>query len=257
MRIVTGERVVTTDGGFNPSYQRHVAAYRLCAPHLPQGRVLDLGCGIGHSYAELAPRETVGVDNRAHVLAGQDRETHHADMRRLPFADASFDAVLSVQSLEHVPNPAEVLREVVRVLVPGGTAIFVTPNRLQFARPDEIIDPYHYHEFSPHELATLGAPYFAEVQIAGLHGSPRWRALVDVEHARLERLLRLDPMRLRRWVPRRVRQVLYDLLLTRNRVSSADHAAAQAITPQDFTLRFDDADAAFDLVAICRAPRKG
>lgn len=257
MRIVTGERVVTTDGGFNPSYQRHVAAYRLCAPHLPQGRVLDLGCGIGHSYAELAPRETVGVDNRAHVLVGQDRETHHADMRRLPFAAGAFDAVLSVQSLEHVPDPCEVLREVVRVLVPGGTAIFVTPNRLQFARPDEIIDPYHYHEFSPHELTTLCAPHFAEVQIAGLHGSPRWRALVDVEHACLDRLLRLDPMRLRRWVPRRVRQVLYDLLLTCNRVCRDGRVEAQAITPEDFTLRFDAVDAAFDLVAICRAPRKG
>lgn len=255
MRLVTGERVVTTEGGFNPSYQRHVAAYRLCAPHLPQGRVLDLGCGIGHSYAALAPRETVGVDNRAHVLAGQDRETHHADMRRLPFTEAAFEGVLSVQSLEHVPDPAAVLCEVVRVLAPGGTALFVTPNRLQFARPDEIIDPYHFHEFSPAELAALCAPHFAEVRIAGLNGSPRWRAIVDAEHARLERLLRLDPLRLRRWVPRRARQFLYDLLLTRNRVTRDDHAEAQAITPEDFTLSFDNVDAAFDLVAICREPR--
>ena len=74
--------------------------------------MLDLGCGIGHSYELLAPRETVGVDIDPEALAGQDRETHAADMRDLPFADASFDSVLSVQSIEHVPDPERVLAEV-------------------------------------------------------------------------------------------------------------------------------------------------
>ena len=64
--------------------------------------MLDLGCGVGHSYEALAPRETVGVDIDPAALAGQGRETHVADMRALPFADASFDSVLAVQSLEHV-----------------------------------------------------------------------------------------------------------------------------------------------------------
>ena len=99
MRLVTGERVVTAEGGFNPTYQRHVATYRLCAPLLPAGRVLDLGCGVGHSFAELAPRETFGVDLDPEALAGQERETHVADMRALPFADGAFASVLSVQSI--------------------------------------------------------------------------------------------------------------------------------------------------------------
>jgi len=59
---VTGERAVTSAGGFNPAWQRHVAAYVLCEPFLGPGRVLDVGCGTGHSYDRLAPRETVGVD---------------------------------------------------------------------------------------------------------------------------------------------------------------------------------------------------
>ena len=107
--MITGERVTTDSGGFNPTYQRHVAAYRLCAPLLPAGRVLDLGCGIGHSYRELAPRDSIGVDLDAGALAGQERETVRADMRRLPFADRSFASVLSVQSIEHVPDPDAVL----------------------------------------------------------------------------------------------------------------------------------------------------
>jgi SAM-dependent methyltransferase len=248
VRLVTGERVVTAAAGFNPSYQRHVASYRLCAPLLPPGRVLDLGCGTGHSFSELAPRETVGVDLSAAALTGQDRETHVADMRALPFPKASFDSVLSVQSIEHVPDPERVLAEVVRVLRPGGVAVFVTPNRLEFAHPEEIIDPYHYVEYDAGELRALCAPFFGEVRVLGLHGSPQWRELVDSELARLHRLLALDPLRARRLVPRRARQVLYDWLLTRNR-RSAD-PRAEAIAPEDFELT-EDARRAFDLVAVC------
>jgi SAM-dependent methyltransferase len=251
--LITGERVVTAAGGFNPTYQRHVATYRLCAPLLPPGRVLDLGCGVGHSFHELAPRESVGVDVSAQALAGQDRETVVADMRDLPFPDGSFASVLSVQSIEHVPDPERVLAEVTRVLEPGGTAIFVTPNRLEFARADEIIDPYHYVEFAPDELRALCAPRFEAVEILGLTGSQRWRELVDEEHARLDRLLRSDPLRLRRLVPRRARQLLYDWMLTRNRKRSPDPRAA-AIGPEDFALVHEGVERAFDLVAVCRDP---
>ena len=83
MRI-SGERVSSPAGGFNPTWQRHVAAYELCEQFLGPGKVLDLGCGVGHSYSALAPRETVGVDVDAAALAGQERETVVADMRELP-----------------------------------------------------------------------------------------------------------------------------------------------------------------------------
>ena len=112
-----------------------MAAYRLCAGLLPDGLVLDLGCGTGHSYRELAPRVSVGVDIEPTALVGQQRETRVADMRSLPFRKHHFASVVSVQSLEHVPDPESVLDEVVRVLQPGGRAVFVTPNRLTFGRP--------------------------------------------------------------------------------------------------------------------------
>jgi SAM-dependent methyltransferase len=253
--LVTGERVVTAEGGFNPTYQRHVATYRLCASLLPEGRVLDLGCGVGHSFHALEPRESVGVDRSAHALAGQQREKYVDDMRALPLADSSFASVLSVQSIEHVPDPDRVLAEVVRVLEPGGTAVLVTPNRLEFARPDEIIDPYHHVEFDPDELRALCARFFAEVDMLGLFGSARWRELVDEEDRRLHRLLRLDALRLRRLVPRRIRQLVYDWLLTRYRRRRPDPRVG-GIVPEDFELRAERVESAFDLVAVCRRPRK-
>lgn len=247
--MITGERVTTPAGGFNPTFQRHVAAYRLCAPLLPVGRVLDLGCGVGHSYRELAPRVSVGVDLEAVALADQDRETRVADMRRLPFAAGSFGSVLSVQSIEHVPDPELVLAEVVRVLEPGGRAVFVTPNRLTFGRPDEIIDPYHYVEYDATELRALCERAFPRAEVLGIHGSPRYTAILDGERRELNRLLARDPVRLRRLVPRTLRQHLYDRMLHAHRMEP--RLGALEIGPEDFRLETGSLDDSIDLVAIC------
>lgn len=251
---VTGERVASPDGGFNPTWQRHVAAYKLAEPYLPHARVLDLGCGVGHSFHLLAPRETVGVDLDGGALAGQARETVIADMRELPFDDGSFAAVLSVQSLEHVPDPERVLTEVCRVLTDTGTAVFVTPNRLTLGRPDEIIDPYHYVEFDFEELRALCEARFERVEILGIFGSERYMEIFDSERETLDRLLGRDPLRLRRLVPMRAKQKLYDMMLNRHRGDENPRAAV--INVDDFEFRSEGLEAALDVVAICHAPRR-
>jgi SAM-dependent methyltransferase len=249
---ITGERVVSPAGGFNPAWQRHAAAYVLCEPFLGPGRVLDLGCGIGHSYDRLAPRETVGVDIDPESLQGQERQTVVADMRQLPLEDASFGSVIASHAVEHVPDPERVVAEAARVLEQGGVAAFVTPNRLTFGRPDEIIDPYHYVEFDPDELATLCERSFGEVEVRGLFASALYMELFRDERKTLDRLLRMDPLRLRRLVPRRVRQYLYDRLLRYYRPPRDPRA--EAVTVEDFELRSSRVAEALDLYAFCRSP---
>jgi hypothetical protein len=63
-------------------------------------------------------------------------------------------------------------------------------------------------------------------------------------------MLRLDPLRLRRLIPRRARQRLYDWRLTRERAQPDPEA--EAIGPCDFTLGWSGVEAAYDLVAVCR-----
>ena len=190
------------------------------------------------------------LDRVEEPLAGQDRETLVADMRALPLPDASFQSVLSVQSLEHVPDPERVVAEVRRVLAPGGTAVFVTPNRLTFGPPDEIVDPYHHVELDEHELRDLCLGAFDSVEVRGLFGSGRYLAIVARERSRLDMLLRRDRLRLRRLVPRRVRQLAYDRMLRRAR--AAGGSDEEAIDASDFELRDGPLGEALDLVAVCR-----
>ena len=249
---VTGERIVTRAGGFNASWQRHAACYALTARFLGPGTVLDVGCGTGHAQSHLAPRLSIGLDLDHQSLAPQERLTVLADMRRIPFKDASFGSVMCIHAIEHVPDPRRVVAEVARVLEPGSVAVFVTPNRLTFGRPDEIVDPYHYIEFDAHELKDLCTPFFSSVEPCGLFGSPRYMEFFDEERRQLVALLRKDPLKLRGLLPRKVRQILYDWKLSRAR--RGDASPASAFTIEDFELRSDGLEAAIDVGAVCTTP---
>src|SRR5439155_20960781 len=93
---------------------------------------------------------------------------------------------------------------------------------------------------------------FGEVRVEGLFGSERYLELFGEERATLDRLLRADPLRLRRLVPRTVRQSLYDGLLRHYR--PAEDTRSEEITTDDFELRDDRLEESLDVVAFCRAP---
>ena len=98
-------------------------------------RVLDLGCGDGALTAKLAEAGLAarGVDP-SRVALERGRRNHPrlelvapAAGGRLPFADSSFDAVVSIHVLQHVPDTQTLMSEARRVLVPGGTIAIAVP----------------------------------------------------------------------------------------------------------------------------------
>lgn len=98
-------------------------------------------CGIGTAAFSLAFAQTInstthiaGVDissemlNIAHQKLSQaniQHQIYQSDVNRLPFADYSFDGVISAHTLEHLPNPAQGLQEMIRVLRPGAPLVLV------------------------------------------------------------------------------------------------------------------------------------
>jgi SAM-dependent methyltransferase len=104
-------------------------------PRLPDARVLDLGCGQGNTTRcladALAPRECIGVEyDPALVDYAQTRpenpscvQFQQGDATRLPFPDASFDVAFCRYLLIHIADPMAVVREMMRVVKPGGFVV--------------------------------------------------------------------------------------------------------------------------------------
>jgi ubiquinone/menaquinone biosynthesis C-methylase UbiE len=95
--------------------------------------MLDAGCGTGLNLAAL-PRGSTGIDlNPRNLALIRQRLPEHlavaGDIEQMPFKDASFATVLCTEVLEHVPYPDQALREIRRVLRPGGTLIGSVPAR--------------------------------------------------------------------------------------------------------------------------------
>ena len=106
-------------------------------PMGPPSRVLDVGCGDGRHIAEAARRGAfaVGLDYDCGELAkARSRIGRHrvdlvvGDATRLPFRQGAFDAVVCTETLEHLPDDAGAMREIGRVLAPGGALLGAVPS---------------------------------------------------------------------------------------------------------------------------------
>lgn len=128
-------------------------------------RVLDAGAGIA-PYRKHFEHVTYETADFGEV----DKEYSHLDytcrLEELPMADETYDLVLCSQVLEHIPDPLPVLREIKRVLKPGGQAWLSAP--LFYEEHETPYDFYRYTQFAWRQLATEAG--FAVESIEWLEG---------------------------------------------------------------------------------------
>ena len=132
---------------------------------LASGRLVDVGSGE-MPYRALFPNvhEYIGVDQISSYHP-EARPALWADGGRLPLESGSCDAALATQVLEHVPEPAQLLREIARVLRPGGVLILTAPHIWELHE-----EPHDYFRFTRYGLAHLltGAGFrIAEITAQG------------------------------------------------------------------------------------------
>lgn len=163
----------------------HIARYILASRFVrPGDTILDAACGLGYGAAVLAANTDtttiIGVDNSDFAIAyaaANYAATYPsvrfqaADLSTLAFLhDGSIDVIVSMETLEHLANPAEFLRECRRVLRPSGRAILSVPNQW-VDETGKDPNPHHLHVYDFAKLKSQVAREFlvefAFLQIAG------------------------------------------------------------------------------------------
>jgi FAD/FMN-containing dehydrogenase/SAM-dependent methyltransferase len=169
----------------------------------PGTDLLDIGCGSGLALSLAAQRgaRTAGIDIAPSLLAVARERVPDADLREggldvLPFADAAFDVVSSVNALQFAADPARALHEVRRVLRPGGRlalAQFAAPERVESTALHEameaLIPSERRGDHAPYALSAEGALERALAE-AGLTITLEREVLGEWRYADQERALR-------------------------------------------------------------------
>jgi SAM-dependent methyltransferase len=169
----TGERYVPQVGDQlqHEHFHRYLFALQFC-----RGKhVLDVACGEGYGSAILASVASgvVGVDASAETIAhaataypNADVQFIHAQATEIPLPDASFDVVVSFETLEHMDEHEAFVQEAHRVLREGGLLLLSTPDRSQYL-VDDPPNPYHIKEVDHQELTALLARHFNQIRVGG------------------------------------------------------------------------------------------
>jgi SAM-dependent methyltransferase len=155
----------------SPSRARLLAANTAFAAHVPNGAmVLDAGAGYA-PYAHLFDHARYEAADFAKVPGKKYTEqTYICDLVSIPVEDGRFDYVVFNQVLEHLPDPSRVLRELKRVLKPGGEMICSTP--LFYEEHDTPYDFYRYTQYGlRHLLQEAGFELVSFDWLEGYYGT--------------------------------------------------------------------------------------
>ncbi len=200
----TGERFVPELRG-QLAYE-HLHRYALAVEYVRGRVVLDVASGEGYGSALLAryARSVVGVDVSEEAVIHARRKyasvAHVSFLQgrceELPFAESTFEVVVSFETIEHIAEQRTFLQEVRRVLKPDGLLLLSSPNRAAYRKESEH-NPFHIHELDRAELEGLLREVFPSVRLLGQRvtfsshiwslesvGTPGFCHYTDREHTR-------------------------------------------------------------------------
>jgi 2-polyprenyl-3-methyl-5-hydroxy-6-metoxy-1,4-benzoquinol methylase len=182
---LTGERTLPDVPAENYWFRRHLAVYEWIGARVAGLRVLDMACGEGYGSEVLSRSadSVVGVD--ANPEAHEHARLRYARQNLVferglveTFGEpGSFDAVVFLQTIEHVQDPRGVLEHFRELLVADGVAYVSTPNVLTLAPPGHAKsdNPWHLREYRAEEFLELCRSAFEEVELLGVFHARKLR----------------------------------------------------------------------------------
>ena len=180
---LTGERTLPDVPAENYWYRRHLAVYRWVANRCRGLDVVDMACGEGYGTAVIAQRaaRVTGVDANPeaheHARLKYSRPGVRFVRDLVESYDEPCDAIVFLQTVEHLSDPGAVLDRFRELLRPGGAAYVSTPNVLTLAPPgaEKSDNPWHVREYRSEEFRALCEASFERVELLGLFHARKLR----------------------------------------------------------------------------------
>ena len=240
----------------NPIHQRLLKAYVLAVEYI-QGDLLEVGCGEGRGIDWLLPKIThySAIDKIAPVieqlqLRYPQGKFYSGNIPPLKaFAANSFDCLVSFQVIEHIQDDRLFLKEIHRVLKPGGLALLTTPNRpMSLSR-----NPWHIREYTSVELTQLAKEFFKDVEMKGITGNEKVMRYYERNKLSVNKTMRWDIFDLQYKLPALILRIPYEILnrLNRNKLKEQADELVTSIQHEDYILT-DQAETALDLFLTVR-----
>jgi SAM-dependent methyltransferase len=181
---LTGERTLPDVPAENYWFRRHLAVYEWVAERCAGLDVVDMACGEGYGSEVLArrARRVTGVDANPEAYEHANLRYSRPGVRfvrdLVERYEQPCDAVVFLQTIEHVPDPVAVLSHFRALLRPAGRAYVSTPNVLTLAPPgaEKSDNPWHLREYRADEFRGLCREAFEQVEILGLYHARKLRA---------------------------------------------------------------------------------
>ncbi|MGE5635998.1 MAG: class I SAM-dependent methyltransferase [Nocardioidaceae bacterium] len=173
---LTGERTLPDVPEENYWFRRHLVVYEWIAERCRGLDVVDMACGEGYGVEALARRATsvTGVEANPDAFEHARLKYVRPGVRIVRDMVERFaqpcDAVVFLQTIEHVHDPVAVLRHMRDMLRPGGAVYVSTPNVLTLAPAgaERSGNPWHLREYRAEEFRALCAEVFAHVELLGV-----------------------------------------------------------------------------------------
>lgn len=160
---------------FNTWYE-HWHRYHFIKDLVSNARVCDIACGEGYGSALLAgsAKSVVGVDIDDQTVSAAQKTYQRENLKykcfnaiKTGFEDNSFDFVVSFETLEHLYEQDELLKEFRRILTPNGVLIISTPDKEVYSEADEGHNHFHVKELDRAEFDTLISSHFKHSKTFG------------------------------------------------------------------------------------------
>lgn len=247
--ITTAERV-SREASDNFVFQRSILAYHYAA-EIISGDVLEIGTGTGYGVDILAPKckRFITVDKflDPSVPTVENVEQRQMSVPPIEFDNNSFDYVVCFQVIEHIKQDNDFVREVARVLRPGGKFIVSTPNALMSLTRN----PWHIREYRADEFQNLLSIAFDKITPAGVVGNSKVMEYFEKNRASVAKFTRFDILDLQHRLPRWMLQIPYDILnrINRRRLLKKNNELTTSIQMSDYSVS-NTTEKSFDLLFV-------